>query len=153
MQNRCLQINKNTDNTYYSFYDIDAYSSLIKNDSTLQNIGLEKTTCLDQIINLKNITLTFYPYCNDKTIEFSKNIKYFEEIILHYLSQILPSNVILNIVIGDKPIDNSSTILTIENGEVIESTLRVNGTVKNIVIPFNEVPLTKPHLSEIQNLS
>lgn len=108
-----LQINKNTDNTYYSFYDIDAYSSLIKNDSTLRDIGLEKTTCLDQIINLKNITLTFYPYCNDNAIELSKNIKYFEEIILHYLSQILPSNVILNIEIGDKP---SSTTLTIENG-------------------------------------
>ncbi len=88
---------------YYNLYENQDYEYL-NNDNNLKDVVDKNETCLDQIINLKNVTLTIYPYrsINDNAREYGKNIKYFEEIILHYLSQVLPSNVILNVVIGEK---------------------------------------------------
>lgn len=81
----------------YCFYDKEEYSNL-KNEPSLRNAQSEdgNITCLDQIINIKNVDIIIKKYSND-TNENAKQRKYFDEVILHYLLQVIPSNVILNI--------------------------------------------------------
>ena len=87
----------NSQDNHYNFYDTDDYNKLTT-EPVFENIVSGETSCLDQIINLKNITLTIFQSVDADSIE--KNTlqwKFFDEIILHYLSQILPTNIILNI--------------------------------------------------------
>jgi hypothetical protein len=79
----------------YDFYDKEEYAYLNQDDA-LVNTKINDEVCLDQIINIKNIDITFFNYNND-TSENAKQRKYFDEVILHYLLQVIPSNVILNI--------------------------------------------------------
>ena len=76
----------------YDFYDKEEYAYLNQDDA-LVNTKINDEVCLDQIINLKNIDIIFKKYNNDVTLQR----KYFDEIILHYLLQVIPPNVILNI--------------------------------------------------------
>ena len=81
----------------YNFYDKEEYESL-KNDEILS--GSTLTSCLDQIVNLKNIDIIFYVKDGGNQNNYQiEQVKYIDEIILHYLSQIIPSNVILNLKI------------------------------------------------------
>lgn len=92
IKNFCELIDAN--NNEYTLYDHIDYTSL-KNDEKLMNSSGH--TCLDQIINLKNIDIIFYYFNDDDKDEFGK---YLNDIIVHYLSQILPSNIILNLKIN-----------------------------------------------------
>lgn len=77
---------------YYSFYECQNYNNL-NNDNVLSGTVVNNQTCLDQIINLKNVDIIFK---NNATHKFLQR-QYFDKIVLHYLLQIIPSNVILNI--------------------------------------------------------
>ena len=98
---------KTYDSNYYNFYEKPEYSQLM-GDAILSGAVTNKQTCLDQIINLKNVTLTIFKSVNNSDATSIENNtlqwKYFDEIILHYLSQILPSNVILKIELKEKEI-------------------------------------------------
>ena len=76
----------------YDFYDKEEYNYL-NDDDNLKVAKENGEVCLDQIINLKNIDIIFKKYNTDETLQR----KYFDEIVLHYLLQIIPPNVILNI--------------------------------------------------------
>lgn len=106
-KNNDIQINKYfyelttpTDDSSYTLYNHKDYEFLNNDEILSKSSGY---SCLDQIINLKNIDIIFY--YNDDTIkdEFGK---YLNENIIHYLSQIIPSNIILNIKI--KPYNNET---------------------------------------------
>lgn len=79
----------------YSFYHKNEYNFL-QSDENLSGTCESGNTCLDQIINLKNIEIVFKKY-HDNDTENILQRKYFDEVILHYLLQIIPSNVILTI--------------------------------------------------------
>ena len=79
----------------YSFYEKDKYNTLIQ-DNRLSGTYDSGNTCLDQIINLKNIEIVFKKFHNNGKENILQR-KYFDEVILHYLLQIIPSNVILTI--------------------------------------------------------
>lgn len=89
----------------YCFYDKEEYMDLINDEGLKVDGGNDcKTagvTCLDQIVNVKNIDIIFKGYkLNNIDVEDNeiiKQCKYLDEIILHYLTQVIPSNVILNI--------------------------------------------------------
>ena len=79
----------------YTFYDKEEYQSLFTNP-ILSGAVINETTCLDQIINIKNVDIIFKKLLiNDEDVLMQR--KYFDKVILYYLMQIIPSNVILNI--------------------------------------------------------
>ena len=80
-------------NDYYNFYESQDYLSLNR-DNVLSGTVYNNQTCLDQIINVKNVKLSLYTKTDSYDV---LQVKYFDEVILHYLSQILPSNIILNV--------------------------------------------------------
>jgi hypothetical protein len=86
------ELDESSTNGYTLFDDLTDYKEL----KTNSKLNVSGCTCLDQIINLKNIDIIFY--INKKQDECEQS-KYFDNIILHYLSQIIPSNVILNLKI------------------------------------------------------
>lgn len=92
------EFNENSVSNSYNFYENQDYLSL-KEDNVLSGAVSNNQTCLDQIVNLKNIKLTLF----SRTNNYDKfEVKYFDEVILHYLSQILPSNIILTIEFAKK---------------------------------------------------
>ena len=128
-----LQENANP-NSYYNFYETPQYDFL-NNDVILNQAKYSNQTCLDQIINVKNVTLVFY-YKYEEMNTYEDQTKYFEEIILHYLAQILPSNVILNVKFKIKNVSNDSDDNEEDNNTniVIKNTLYTNGAINNTTI-------------------
>lgn len=111
-ENSCETIKKHQDTKINYFCDIIDNNNEIKKFCEIDKINdgytlSDKTeysgtitsnvTCLDQIINLKNVDITFYVNSNN-----TEYIKYIDEVVLSYLTQMIPSNVILNIKINEK---------------------------------------------------
>lgn len=77
----------------YNFYDKKEYEFLKDDESLDEAYYYGENICLDQIINLKNIDIIFYKNKSENNL----HCKYIDDVILHYLTQIIPSNIILNI--------------------------------------------------------
>lgn len=76
----------------YNFYESDYYSKI---EAPLPYLPLSgNTSCLHQIMNLKNTEIIFYISNN----ETAKEQMYFiDTVVLHYLEQVLPANAIVHI--------------------------------------------------------
>lgn len=88
------EFNENINNGY-TFYDKEEYKKLNENNFLFGSVTSQRT-CLDQIINIKNIDIIFKKI-SDEPSQILLQRKYFDKVILHYLMQIIPSNIILNI--------------------------------------------------------
>ena len=123
----------------YNFYNKKEYNNL-NEDIILELTNMKKETCLDQIINLKNVDIIFKNNSKNE-IEISKQRKYFEDVILHYLKQIIPSNIILNIKFEEySKVDSDNDI----KDEVVEKEIRVDDnelSLKNVGEVYDETNL------------
>lgn len=79
---------KNEDS--YNFYESDYYSTIKGNLPVLSG----NTSCLHQIMNLKNTEIIFYISDNETAIE---QMYFIDTVVLHYLEQVLPANAIVHI--------------------------------------------------------
>ena len=91
--------NENNNNEIKQFCEIDKINNgyTLSDKTEYSRTITSDITCLDQIINLKNVDITFYVNSNNP-----EYIKYIDEVVLSYLTQMIPSNVILNIKINEK---------------------------------------------------
>lgn len=90
---------ENTDEISYNLSNMNKWKDL----SYIEKDG-NKVGSTDQIINIKRVDLIFY--IDSESSENDAYIKYMDDVVLKYVSQMIPSNTILHIIYEEKETEN-----------------------------------------------